>query len=44
MAKPKKWLEGEAEAAIAMAGGRRSSAHAATALEAKKSENNGTGR
>ena len=42
--RPKRWPESKAVAAVAMDGGWRSSVHAATALEAKKLENNGTGR
>ena len=41
---PKRWPEGKAEAAVAMAGGQKLSAHAVRALGATKLELNGMGR
>jgi len=43
-ARPKRWPEGKAEAAVAMAGGQELTAHAVRALGATKLELNGMGR
>ena len=42
--RPKRWPEGAAVAAVAMAGGQELSALAAMALEATKLKSNGMGR
>ena len=43
-ARPRRWPEGKAEAAVAMAGGQELSALAATVLEATKLNSNGMER